>query len=88
MLNENLLINGQRISALSGQFSTIINPATGESLAEVSVGSSEDIDAAVKGARDAFAEGTWRRLNSRERTRLLLRLSELIREHSEDLARL
>ena len=88
MLNENLLINGQRISALSGQFSTIINPATGESLAEVSVGSSEDIDAAVKGARYAFAEGTWRRLNSRERTRLLLRLSELIREHSEELAKL
>ncbi|MEE9168592.1 MAG: aldehyde dehydrogenase family protein, partial [bacterium] len=88
MLNENLLINGQRLSAHSGQFSTIINPATGESLAEVSVGSSEDIDVAVKGARHAFAEGAWRRLNSRERTRLLLRLSELIREHSEDLANL
>ncbi|MFQ5822808.1 MAG: aldehyde dehydrogenase family protein [bacterium] len=85
MLHENLLIDGKWVSALSNQTTTLINPATGEPLAEVAEGGSEDIDAAVQSAQRAFHAGSWWRLNSRERTRLLLRLSNLIREHAEEL---
>ncbi len=88
MLKENLLIDGKRVPAHSGKTTTLINPATGEPLAEVARGDSEDIAAAVKYAHQAFQNGSWRRMNSRDRTRLLLRLSNLIRENAEDLARL
>lgn len=88
MLHEKLLINGKRIPALSGQTTTLINPATGEPLAEIAKGGSDDVDSAVGSAHRAFYEGPWRRLNSRERTHLLLLLSMLIREHAEELARL
>ncbi|MFQ6116279.1 MAG: aldehyde dehydrogenase family protein, partial [bacterium] len=88
MKQENPLINGKRIPASSDKTITLINPATGKPLAEIAKGGTEDIDAAVQSAHQAFQEGPWRHLNSRERTHLLLRLSELIREHSEELARL
>ena len=88
MLQQSLLINGKRVPAHSGKTVTIINPATSQPLAEVAQGGAEDIDGAVQSAHRAFHDGPWRRLNSRERTRLLLRLSNLIRDHAEELARL
>jgi betaine-aldehyde dehydrogenase len=42
----------------------------------------------VQSAHRAFRESAWRKINSRERTRLLLRLALLLREHTEELARL
>ncbi len=88
MARENLLIDGKRISALSGYVSKVFNPATGDILAEVADAGLEDIDIAVQSAHRAFTEGPWRNLNSRERTRLLLNLAQLIRENAEELANL
>lgn len=88
MLRKDLLIDGKSVPARSGKPSTISNPATGETLAEVAEGSAEDIKEAVQSAYRAFTEGAWRRVNSRERTRLLLNISELIREKADELARL
>lgn len=83
---ENLLINGQRMPALSGKTTTLINPATGEPLAIVAESGVEDVDAAVQSAHRTFS--VWRKVNSRERTRILLRLATLLREHVEELAQL
>lgn len=83
---ENLLINGQRMPALSGKTTTLINPATGEPLAIVAESGVEDVDAAVQSAHRTFP--VWRKINSRERTRILLRLATLLREHVEELAQL
>jgi len=88
ILQEQLLIDGKRVPALSGKTTTLINPATSEPFAVVAEAGAEDVDAAVQSAHRAFKEGTWRRLNSRERTRLLLRLATHIREHRDELARL
>jgi betaine-aldehyde dehydrogenase len=88
MRQENLLIDGKRAPALSGRTTTLINPATSEALAVVAEAGPEDVDAAVKSADRVFREGKWRKLNSRERTRLLLRLAALLREQTEELARL
>jgi len=85
---EQLLINGKRVPALSGRTATIINPATSEPLAVVAEAGSEDVDAAAQSAHRAFRESAWRKINSRERTRILLRLAMLMREHVEALARL
>ncbi|MCH8873389.1 aldehyde dehydrogenase family protein [candidate division KSB1 bacterium] len=88
MTRENLLIDGKRIPALSGHAAKVFNPATGDILAEVADSGLEDIDIAVQSAQRAFTAGPWRNLNSRDRTRLLLNLSQLIRKNSEELAKL
>jgi betaine-aldehyde dehydrogenase len=88
ILQEHLLVDGKRVPALSGRTTSLINPATGEPLAVVAEGGAEDIDAAVLSAQRAFRDSAWRRMNSRERGRLLIRLSMLIRERVEELARL
>jgi len=66
---------------------TLIEPATGQLLAEVQQRAPEDLDRAVRGAQEAFT-GAWRRIHTRERGQLLLRLAALIRENAEELARL
>jgi betaine-aldehyde dehydrogenase len=83
-----LWIAGERVPAASGQSTVLLDPATQEPFAEVASAGPEDVDRAVASAHRAFAEGPWRRLTSRERGRLLLRLAELVREHAEELARL
>jgi len=66
---------------------TLIEPATGEPLSDVARAGAEDVDAAVRNAERAF-RGEWRRINTRDRGRLLLRLAALIRDNAEELARL
>jgi betaine-aldehyde dehydrogenase len=66
---------------------TLIEPATGEPLADVARGSAEEVDGAIRKAETAF-RGSWRKINTRERGRLLSRLAQLIRDNSEELARL
>ena len=82
-----LFIDGQWVDAESGKTFTTPNPATGESLAEVSEGDKEDIDKAVSAARRAF-EGKWSKMSARDRGRILYKLSTLIEEHAGELAAL
>jgi betaine-aldehyde dehydrogenase len=65
----------------------LIEPATGETLTDVPRADANDVDAAVRNAQRAF-EGAWRRINTRDRARLLNKLAALIRENAEELAKL
>jgi betaine-aldehyde dehydrogenase len=65
----------------------LIEPATGDPLTTVNKATPEDLDRAVRGAERAF-NGEWRRINTRERGRLLLRLASLIRDNAGELATL
>jgi aldehyde dehydrogenase (NAD+) len=56
------------------------NPATGEVLAKIAQGGSEDVDAAVKAARKAQAG--WARLKGHERAKYLYAIARLIQRHS------
>ena len=56
------------------------NPATGKTLADVTDGSAEDVDAAVKAARAAFP--TWSALSGYERAKYLYAIARLIQKHS------
>jgi betaine-aldehyde dehydrogenase len=64
----------------------LIEPATGETLAQVARASREDAGRAVDLAYRAFTSGPWRTMNTRDRGRVLMRLSALIRDHAEELA--
>ncbi|WDF75264.1 aldehyde dehydrogenase family protein (plasmid) [Novosphingobium sp. KACC 22771] len=86
-IEQDMLIGGARVPALSGQRFETRNPATGDLLARVAQGGAEDVDRAVKAARAAF-EGPWRRMKPAERQRIMLRLADLVEEHFEELAML
>ena len=58
-----MLINGKWVDAASGKTFPTYNPATGEVLANVAEGDSEDIDRAVKAARAAFETGPWSKIS-------------------------
>src|SRR5262245_7793310 len=84
-IETRLLIDGKYVDAArGGRFSTI-NPATGETLAEMAAGTAEDIDRAVAAARRAY-KGDWSRLAPRQRMDVLYRFASLIDQHSESLA--
>jgi len=88
MRKENLFIDGKSVASLSGETRQIINPATGLQLAEVAEAGVEDVELAVNAAHSAFYAGTWRSVNSSDRTKLLLKIATLIRERTEELAQL
>ncbi|HJZ02434.1 MAG TPA: aldehyde dehydrogenase family protein, partial [Streptosporangiaceae bacterium] len=54
-----LFIGGQWTDAAAGQTFETPNPATGETLASVAEGDAEDINRAVRAARQAFEDGPW-----------------------------
>ena len=63
----------------------LIEPATGETLAEIEQANADDVDRAVRAAEKAFEP--WRRMHPRERGRILQKISTLIRDDLEALAR-
>src|SRR5262249_38292842 len=73
-----MLIDGQWRDSRSGKTFTTINPATEDVIAEVAEGDAADIDLAVQAARKAFDSGPWRKIDARDRGRLLNKLADLI----------
>ncbi|MBI3990670.1 MAG: aldehyde dehydrogenase [Candidatus Omnitrophica bacterium] len=66
----------------------IINPATGEIIAEASVADEKDVDLAISSARLAFDKGPWPGLSLAERRNFLLKISQGILDKAGDLAKL
>ncbi|XP_073307395.1 aldehyde dehydrogenase 1-like [Primulina huaijiensis] len=83
-----LFINGEFVDALSGKRFESIDPRTEEVIAYIAEGDKEDIDLAVKAAREAFDLGPWPRLPGRERRKIMLKFADLINENLEELAAL
>ncbi len=78
-------IANQSQPASGGHTLPVIDPSDGQVYDEIQRGTAEDIDRAVKAARTCF-EGPWSKLNAAERGRLMMRLSQKIAEHAEELA--
>ncbi|WP_095147920.1 aldehyde dehydrogenase [Pseudomonas sp. Irchel s3a18] len=85
-LIDTALIDGAPCEAAEGARLAVINPATGQVLAEVAACAEQDVDLAVRSARRAFAQGPWARMAPTERKAVLLRLSQLMLAHREELA--
>ena len=63
-----------------------VNPATGQPLGDVAIGTAEEVDAAVAAARKAF-DGGWSTSSPAERRKALLRLAQLVAEDAMELGR-
>src|SRR5262249_32496152 len=64
----------------------VLDPSTGEVLAEAARGNAEDVDRAVAAAREAFP--AWRRLTPAERAKVLTAVADVLDAHTEELAAL
>jgi aldehyde dehydrogenase (NAD+) len=84
---KRLFIGGEWVDAASGRTRPCVNPADGRTLIEVAEGGAEDIDRAVRAAREAF-EGEYHLLKPVERQRLLLALADLLEAQLDEVARL
>ena len=82
-----MFIDGAWVEAAAGETFDSIDPASGRILAGVPRGRAVDISAAVAAARRAFDDGRWV-MSERERSRILFRMADLVRERRDLLAEL
>lgn len=85
---KQLLIGGKWMPSLAGETLESLDPATEEILCHIPAGGKEDVDAAVRAARNAFDSGPWALMSSRARGELLWKLADLIADNAEELAAL
>jgi acyl-CoA reductase-like NAD-dependent aldehyde dehydrogenase len=82
-----LFINGESTEASGGELKELVEPATGEPLAKVAMGTEADVDRAVEAARAAL-DGDWGRTPPTERSRLLHALADALVANRKELAEL
>ncbi|GFS35720.1 aldehyde dehydrogenase, mitochondrial [Nephila pilipes] len=84
-----IFIDNEWHKSASGKTFPTINPATGDTIAQVEEGDLADVNKAVAAAKKAFQFGSpWRRLDASERGRLLNRLADAIERDKSYLASL
>ena len=79
-------INGKKYSGDSKRYSTIFNPATGEETAKVNLGSTNDLNEAVKNAKKAYE--VWSNTPPLQRARILFKFKELIEKNEDELTKI
>jgi 1-pyrroline dehydrogenase len=77
-------VGGGWVDAVEGGTMEVLNPATGETIAEVPRGTQADVDRAVEAAKKALPE--WLETTPGERQEALLKLAAVIDENAEELA--
>ena len=76
-------IDGEFVDPADGVTEEVLNPATGEAIAEAPLSGEEDVRRAVAAAKTAF-EG-WSNATPGERSLALLKLADAIEEHAEEI---
>lgn len=80
-----LFIDGKFVAPKSGKYFDTINPATEAKLASVAEAGADDVDLAVKAARQAY-EQVWSKLPARERGKYIFRIARIMQERARELA--
>src|SRR3979411_2349354 len=79
-------INGHWADSRASEWRDVINPATGETLAQVPLADATEVNAAVEAASAAFPE--WRRTPPEDRIQPLFKLKMLLEDHLDDIGRI
>jgi len=85
-LEGRAFIAGRLVGARDGRVFDDVSPIDGRTICQVARCGPEDVEAAVAAARDSFEKGSWRRMEPRERKRILRRFAEAIRADVDELA--
>ena len=78
-------VGGELVKAVRDEWERVIDPASGEVIAEVPRCAEEDVDRAVEAASRAFE--AWFETTPAERAEMLHKLADVLQEHAEELAR-
>ncbi|CAI7629563.1 unnamed protein product [Penicillium viridicatum] len=81
-----LFINNQWVKCSTGEKIASINPTTAKEITSIDAASAEDVDKAVKAARAALNNPSWRDLPGIDRGKLMNRLAQLIEDNRATLA--
>ncbi|WP_299482953.1 aminobutyraldehyde dehydrogenase [uncultured Roseibium sp.] len=84
-MQTRMLIDGELVDG-TGDALSVLNPASGETIAEVREAGEEQVEAAVRSAAEAFE--TFSMTSPAERSELLLQIAAVIETHSQELAEL
>src|SRR3989442_382841 len=79
-------IGGEWVASTSKEYATVANPATGETLGSVPIGTAADVDAAVKAAQAAYP--AWREVPVASRARYLFDLRNVMEQNFDELCAL
>jgi 1-pyrroline dehydrogenase len=79
-------VGGKWVDAAEGGTAEILNPATGETIADVPEGTQADVDRAVEAAKAALPE--WLETTPGERAEMLLKLADALDANAEELAQI
>ena len=79
-------IGGEFVEPVDGETEPVINPATGEVIGQAPLSSADDVDRAVKAAREAFP--AWSTTTPGERSLALLKLADAVEGHADELTEL
>ncbi|MGC1977729.1 MAG: aldehyde dehydrogenase family protein, partial [Candidatus Sulfotelmatobacter sp.] len=79
-------INGRWMDSSASEWRDVVNPATGETLAQVPLADAQEVNQAVEAAAAAFPE--WRRTPPEDRIQPLFKLKMLLEDHIDDIARI
>lgn len=82
---QSLFYGGKLQNATSGRTFQTINPATASPLADVDIASPSDLEAAIRAAKTAFP--VWSKTSPVERSKILLRAANLLRERNDEIAK-
>lgn len=78
-------INGELVAPVEGKYLDNYNPSKGEVYSQIPNSQANDVEKAVKAASEAFPE--WSKTPKNERSKILVRLANLIDENLEELAK-
>jgi betaine-aldehyde dehydrogenase len=79
-------INGKSQESLSGQFTDLINPTTGEVFGKAALSDEKDIDLAYKAAAKAFE--SWKETTPSERSMALWKIADVLEQNIEEIVSL
>ena len=88
MANERLFIDGEFVDSADGATFETRNPSDGSVITSVARAGRADVERAVGAARRAFDEGPWPGMSPRDRSRILLRMADLLQERQGQLSQL
>lgn len=85
-IRNQLFINGEFVDADDGATISVSNPHDNTELAAIAAAKATDVNKAVAAARAAFP--AWREMNPSDRGRLIMRLTDKMEEHFDELTEL
>jgi betaine-aldehyde dehydrogenase len=77
------IVDGERVSAASGETYDVIDPTTGETYATAPMSSAEDVDRAYRAAATAFE--TWGETTPQDRATAMLKIADAIESRIEEI---